>query len=283
MNFAELLPWPARDAHKYSRGKCVIVAGSAAFPGAACLAAFAAERMGAGYVELFCAPETKPLVQMARQSVVVRSWDELEGYAFPPCDDAHPRAYVVGPGFDANDEDARAAFFRVVSEAPDPVLVDGGALGMAALAKGVAACRARADAGRATVLTPHAGEAAVLARAAQAGVCPAGDQIARAYRSVCVAKGPDTLICEAEGAERRYLMREGTPALAKAGSGDVLAGMIGALLAQGLDPFCACALGTTLHARAGIAAAARLTDICVTAPDVIEAIPDALRTVSDRQ
>ncbi len=280
MNLADLLPWPAKDAHKYSRGRCTIVAGSAAYPGAACLATYAAERMGAGYVELFCAPEVKPLVQIARPSVVVRSWDELAVSELPLRDPARPRAYVVGPGFDTGDEDARAVLMRVLAHASDPVLVDGGALGMIASEEGLAACRARADVGRVTVLTPHGGEAAALARGAGADASAVGEQIAQAYRCLCVAKGPDTDVRDARDQSKRYLMQEGTPALAKAGSGDVLAGMIGALLAQRLDPFDASVLGAVLHARAGRAAAERLTEICVTALDVIEAIPDAVRTVA---
>ncbi|MBQ3106724.1 MAG: NAD(P)H-hydrate dehydratase, partial [Eggerthellaceae bacterium] len=62
----KLLPWPGRDAHKYSRGKLVVVAGCKWFPGAAVLAAIAGQRMGAGYVEVHCAPEAAPVVQAAR-------------------------------------------------------------------------------------------------------------------------------------------------------------------------------------------------------------------------
>ena len=76
--------------------------------------------------------------------------------------------------------------------------------------------------------------------------------------------------------EQVVRMAEGTSALAKAGTGDVLAGMMGALLAQGLDPVDAGVLAATLHARAGRLAAERLTAICVCAEDVIEALPAAI-------
>ena len=90
---------------------------------------------------------------------------------------------------------------------------------------------------------------------------------------IAAVKGPETYVSDGDQVIRMSL---GTPALAKAGTGDVLAGMIGALLAQGLDPLDAAVLGATLHAQAGRAAEARLTAICVTAEDVIEAIPQAV-------
>ena len=90
-------------------------------------------------------------------------------------------------------------------------------------------------------------------------------------------KGPVTFIACPDGTAE--VMDRGTSALAKAGTGDVLAGMIGALLAQGLDPRDAAALGCALHAEAGRTAAAALTDICVAAEDLITYLPDAIRAI----
>ena len=95
-----------------------------------------------------------------------------------------------------------------------------------------------------------------------------------------MVKGPDTFVSDGEGVVR---VTEGTAALAKAGTGDVLAGMLGALLAQGLDPLDASVLAVTLHARAGRIAADRLTTISVTAEDVAAAIPLAIRSVADKR
>ena len=88
-----------------------------------------------------------------------------------------------------------------------------------------------------------------------------------------MVKGPVTYLSDGEQTVR---MAHGTPALAKAGTGDVLAGMTAALLAQGLDPFEASVLGAELHARAGLAAAARWSTIAATAEDVVACIPDAI-------
>lgn len=329
-----LLPWPASDAHKYARGKLTVVAGAAVYPGAACLAAFAAQRTGAGYVEVVCAPESVDVVRGFRPSLVVRSWDGWD--ASRAAQSAHaerPAACAVGPGFDSSDARCARLALEVVRKVGAPVLVDGGALTALATRDGLAvaqeraclknswlengACRRisspktptttqlqpknayngpiqatnrardaavaqeRALSAAPLVLTPHGGEAARLARAAgiDADALDAPElaaRLARAFGAVVALKGPDTFVSDGEAT---YAMRQGTPALAKAGTGDVLAGMVGALLAQGLAPLDAAVLGATLHAEAGRAAAAKLTDICVTPEDVIEAIPQAVRAL----
>ena len=78
---AALLPWPDDLANKYSRGKLTLIAGCADYPGAACLAAIASQRMGAGYTEVACSPESVAAVRAASPSLVVRAWDELAAYA----------------------------------------------------------------------------------------------------------------------------------------------------------------------------------------------------------
>lgn len=77
---AALLPWPDDLANKYSRGKLTLIAGCADYPGAACLAAVASQRMGAGYTEVACSPESVAAVRAASPSLVVRAWDELAAY-----------------------------------------------------------------------------------------------------------------------------------------------------------------------------------------------------------
>ena len=93
-----------------------------------------------------------------------------------------------------------------------------------------------------------------------------------------MVKGPDTFVSDGEDT---VCVSEGTSALAKAGTGDVLAGALGALLAQGLDPFDAAVLAVTLHARAGRIAADRLGSISVIAEDVVEALPLAIRSLQE--
>lgn len=282
---AALLPGPASDVHKYSRGKLVVIGGAAAYPGAACLAAAASQRMGAGYTEVLCAPESVSAVRAFRPSLVVRSWEALAPSSFAAARSGRPVAYAVGSGFDAADDasEAKRLVHRALKHAHAPLLVDGGGLATLASDKGRRLMRRRFVNGWPTVITPHAGEAARLAAPLE---LPTDDQgelarlLALAYGAIAVVKGPDTFISDGDEVVR---VDEGTAALAKAGTGDVLAGMLGALLAQGLNPFDASVLAVTLHARAGRLAADRLTAISVIAEDVVAMIPAAIRSVADKR
>lgn len=279
-----LLPLPAADAHKYSRGKLVVAGGSAAYPGAVCLAAAASQRMGAGYTEVLCAPESVPIVRGFRPSLVVRPWDFATAETVAPSRAGKPVAYAVGSGMDAVAEGHAEAKYLVnllLKHANAPMLVDGGGLSVLATGKARRLLRRRFLKGWPTVITPHAGEAARLAAPFN---LPTDDSrrlaglLSLAYGTIVVLKGRVTYV---SNGEETYCMDQGTPALSKAGTGDVLAGVIGALLAQCLDPFDASVLGTVLHAHAGRAAARRLTDICVTAEDVVDALPEAIAGISE--
>lgn len=274
-----LLPFPAHDANKYSRGTLTLFAGSERYPGAACLAALAAQRMGAGYTQVVTAPEAVPLVRACRPSLVVRAQDGGGPADLPPAVPGKPRAYAVGPGFDGADAAAHQLTLHVLKQACAPVLVDGGALAALPTKKGRRLLERRFVRGLETVVTPHAGEAARLAE--PLGL-PTGDpadlaqRISLAYGAVAVLKGPVTYISDGEGV---VAMDAGTPALAKAGTGDVLAGMVGALLAQGLGGMDAAVLGTTLHALAARSAADRLTAISVVPEDVVDDVPAAIMSL----
>lgn len=318
---AALLPWPDEQANKYSRGKVVLVAGCADYPGAACLAATASQRMGAGYTEVACAAESVAQVRAASASLVVRPWVELAAYAqldpdergigvlradgarqpkaaaarlaaarpartaprprvLGPQRPTHPLAFLVGSGMDAHDPLSAQLTCAVLADAAVPVLVDGGGLDALTTPDGRLLLRRRFIDGLPTVITPHAGEAARLAAPL---ALPTDDPahlaklLSLAYGVTAVVKGPVTYISDGETVFR---MSDGTSALAKAGTGDVLAGMVAALLAQKLAPVDACVLGTTLHARAARFAAKRLTSISVVAEDVVAAIPEAIASVA---
>lgn len=282
---AALLPWPAADANKYARGKLYLIAGAASYPGAARLAASAAERAGAGYVELFCAGKTLLAVRCGAQpSLVAHDWRAWHPAHLARSRAEHPTACVIGCGFEG-DAFERGLLAETLRAFAGPVLVDGGALGLIADETGrrLAAERAQDSAGP-LVLTPHGGEAARLARGASLDDGLEAPELAvalaRAYHALVVLKGPITFIAdESDNVEK---MERGTPALAKAGTGDALAGIIGALMAQGLAPRDAAALGCALHAEAGRAAAAELTEICAGAQDVIDCLPRAVRFIAGR-
>lgn len=284
-----LLPYPAVDADKRSRGTLVFVGGCDEFPGAAVLACTAAELMGAGYVEAYCGARTIPIVQMRRPSVVTREWGpEMRGRL---CSHhGQPRACLIGSGTQPQSAPQMSMAADALSSCDLPVVVDGGALSAVASPEGLVICDRRAARSLPTVLTPHAGEAARLGAAADVPA-PAHDAseeeladqaaaLAAAYRATVLLKGPVSYIAPAPapgGEAQVFAMRQGTSALAKAGTGDVLAGMVAALLAQGLAPADACVLGATLHAEAARAAQARLGAISVCAQDVAASIPEAIR------
>ena len=212
----------------------------------------------------------------------------LRGRARPQPRAGKPSACVLGPGFAAEDEECARVAYAVARglSAGVPLVVDGGALGLVGGAVPADSIRARGEAGGTTVLTPHAGEAARLAKALglQAPARSAGEDarkqfaqsLAQALCATVVLKGPVTYVADAEAV---CAMAEGTPALAKAGTGDVLAGAVGALLAQGIPGFEAAFLAATIHARAGVEAARRHTVVCATPEDVLDALPAAVRTV----
>lgn len=278
-----LLPYPEKNAHKYSRGKLALIAGSAAYPGAAVLAAEAAQRVGAGYVQAICAPQTAPIIQTSRPSVVATPWDSLNAEG----DVSRASAVCLGPGFDPADSMCKAVALAVLNgwaEPTKPLVVDGGALGIVATTEGRRALRTRTAQESITVLTPHGGEAAKLAEPLglmlpkkpedEQGQARLARELAVYYSSTVVLKGPNTYISDGINVVR---MTRGTAVLAKAGTGDILAGMIGGLLAQGLQPLDACVLGATWHAEAGNCAQEEFGIISATPEDVVKSIPAAFR------
>lgn len=234
---------PARPAaaHKW-RSAVLVVAGSPGMTGAAHLAAAAAQRTGAGMVRV-----GSPGVGDDRGRPVEAVGLDLpaSGWARAALDVADRfGAVVVGPGLGRSD-DARTEVRALLAVATQPVLVDGD--GLTLLGADVAAILA--DRAAATVLTPHDGEMAALT-----GAAPGADRIeaarglAAATGAVVLLKGPSTVVAAPDG--EVALVVEGDARLATAGSGDVLSGVIGALLARGTASFEAAAAGAWLHARA---------------------------------
>ncbi len=292
---ARLLPTLAANDNKYTRGVCELVVGEPTYPGAGVLASMAASRTGAGYIEVYASAETAAALRVLQPSCVcwpIESFSEC----VHPTSERHPRAAVVGCGFAGCDASVETVL-DVLANSQEPVLVDGGGLAALQTDAGKAAVRERFVAGFPTVITPHGGEAARIigalhgvdanaerARAEKHGIPAAAADallIARALGVVCVLKGPDTYIADGneETADEILQLTCGTPALAKAGTGDALAGIIGSLLAQAVAPKDACALGVYVHARAGVLAAADSDELCVTAEDVVAHIPRAIRSL----
>lgn len=297
---AKAMPWPAKNSNKYTRGKLVVIGGAPSYPGAVCLASEAAYKMGAGYVEVACSQEALPAVHAYNPNVVAKSWDgwSAASTGLGEVQVGHPCACLVGSGFDASESSSvvsdmqRHLLFEALHNVAHPVVVDGGALSYLASDEGRMATRERSEAARPTVVTPHFGEGMRLG--APLGmkfpskpeknpeeVARFAQQLADAYAAVVVLKGPRTFIAYAQvprkgKAETVYLMEKGTSALAKAGTGDVLAGMVSSLVAQGISPLAAANLAANVHAEAGRCAGAKIGEISVCATDVAASIPEAL-------
>ncbi len=221
------LPGPGFESHKYSRGKVLVVAG--AMPGATLLAAMAAQRAGAGYVELLGNPGEAP-----PHALVRRAWDDAA------LEDKRIGAIVIGPGLGADAEAERR--LRLAMDTGKPLLLDADALTLLA--------RQRVERiGVPAVLTPHGGEFVRLFGDLPGSALDRAREGARRIGAVVLLKGACTVVAHPDG--RAAI---GAPApgwLASAGTGDVLAGILGALLAQTGDPFTAAQGAVWLHSEAG--------------------------------
>lgn len=253
-----LVPRKREGDTKYTAGAVLVVGGSPGMTGAVCLAAEAAFRADAGYVAVATHEESLPVVETRLLEAVkapLARVDELAGRA---------SGFAIGPGLGRGDEE-RALVRRLLAELELPAVVDADAL--FELEPG--------DWSAPRVLTPHAGELARLLGEDSKWVDTHRlDALRRAvdrYRCVVLLKGPDTLIGAPD--EGIVVCSTGTPALATAGTGDVLTGVIAAFLAKGMDARLAAAAGAVAHGRAAEFATQQ---VGMVASDVIDALPDAL-------
>jgi len=260
--------WPNAPApldpagHKYGRGHA-LVAGGRETTGAARLAAKAALRSGAGLVTIACPRAAWPVYAAGEPAVMVRPIDDVEGFA-RLLEDRRFTTVVLGPGLGL-DERARR-LVQTAAAAGRKLVLDADALTGFVEAPGRLFDMTRSA--PAAVLTPHEGEFARLFPDL------AGDKLTRARAAaaragaVVLLKGPDTVVAAPDG--RAAINASAPPTLATAGAGDVLAGMIAGLLAEGAGPFDAAAAGAWLHG-----AAAQSLGRGLIASDLVEAIPAA--------
>ena len=271
---AALLPGPASDVHKYSRGRLVVIGGAAAYPGAACLAAAASQRMGAGYTEVLCAPESVSTVRAFRPSLVVRSWEALAPSSFAAARSGRPVAYAVGSGFDAADDasEAKRLVHRALKHAHAPLLVDGGGLATLASDKGRRLMRRRFVNGWPTVPPRRA------ARASDRRPGRAGPPFGACLRCDRRGQGPRHVHL---GRRRGRARGRGNRRARQGGHGRCPCWNAGGAARAGAQPLRR--VGSRRHAPCARRAADRLTAISVIAEDVIAMIPAAIRSVADKR
>lgn len=294
MDLRPPVPFPTRprDAHKGSVGTVLVVAGSRGMTGAAFMTAEAALRTGAGLVTLASPASaqrvlevkttcviTRPLAETADGTLAVKALDEL--LALVDGKDA----LAIGPGLSRDAETAQVVqgLVRALGERGTSVVLD---------ADGLNAFEGRAQdlstIGGRGVLTPHPGEFLRLSGISKEDLAKDRRGALEAFVArvgVCtLLKGAGTLVCapRAGGGLNVYQNTTGNPGMATPGAGDVLTGVIAALLAAGLDPFDAARLGAWLHGRAGDLVARRTGWAPLIATDLLEGLIEAIKNVERR-
>jgi NAD(P)H-hydrate epimerase len=275
------LPKRAPDVHKKSVGQVLVIAGSQGMTGAAILTAKAALRMGAGYVSLaiptslnvifeakFTEALTFPMPETSNKTLSEKAFTAISELA------QDYNVVILGPGLSTYSSTVKLVR-RLVIELPNKLVLD--ADGLNALAK---ASQILAEREGEVIITPHPGELARLlgkesseVQSNRVGICEA---VAKSWQLCVLLKGARTVVATPN---ESCLNPTGNPGMATAGTGDVLAGMIGALWAQGLSSFKAAATGAYLHGLAGDLAVEELTEYSLIASDLIAYLPKALKVV----
>lgn len=285
-------PTRPRDAHKGSVGTVLVLAGSRGMTGAAVLCGEAALRAGAGLVTVASPDGAQRVVELKSTCLVTRPLPETRDGALAR--DALPiiielldgkDAVAIGPGLSRNAETVEVirGLVRALASRPTRVVLD---------ADGLNAFEGRPEelsplAGR-VALTPHPGELVRLAGCTKEEVVSSRGAALEAFvERVGVAtllKGPGTLVVDRRpgGGLRSYENTTGNPGMATAGAGDVLTGLVAALLAADLEPFDALRLGAWLHGRAGDLVARRMGWAPMIATDLLDGLIEAIRNAERR-
>ena len=270
------LPKRKPVSHKYSYGRALIIGGSEGFSGAPALAANACERGGAGLTHVMVPRQIYPIVAAKCDGAVVTpvcskengtADSEAMTEILPQLKKAN--ACAVGPGL-GHDQDALEIVRAVVREAACPLALDADALTLCGLDMSLLR-----ECGVPVILTPHEGEFRRLRGDLADGRLSGALKFAAEYpNTILVLKGHGTLICSGREVT---VNPTGSPAMAKGGSGDVLCGLLCALLAQGFDPLFSARTAVYLHGLAGDLACSELGEYSVTPSCLIRFLPAAFR------
>lgn len=282
---AEILPKRTLDGHKGSYGKTLVIAGSRKFPGAAALACLGALRSGTGYAKLASIESVIFAVASHSPDIIFELLPEFKGtLSASSAKDliqlsTLADSLIVGPGL-GNTEDIKLIVKTLVqsSNINCPIVLD--ADGLSSIDKSLFDSINR---DQPLLLTPHPGEMAKIMETDISTVCNNRLEFARSLASrsenVTVLKGAGTIVADPSG--RYAIVSEPSPALAVAGSGDVLSGIIGAMLAQQVSPFKAAIAGVYLHVQCGIKLGRDLGLAGVIASDIPAQIPLVIKTLSN--
>ncbi|MDD5415685.1 MAG: NAD(P)H-hydrate dehydratase [Candidatus Daviesbacteria bacterium] len=264
---AKRLPKRSKDANKGTFGKILVVAGSERYPGAAYLSCAAAYRVGAGLVTLATEEETKIIISRKLSEVTFLSRDEV----LKKIDEYD--VLLIGPGLGQSDQIVKLVE-QILSRNLSPTVVDGDGLNI--LFK-MEKWWERIDG--AVVLTPHPGEMSRLTGLSieeiQKNRLNTAQSFAKKWNQVVVLKGANTVIAPSQGGV--VVSPFANPALATAGTGDVLAGAIAGLLAQSLKPFDAAGVGVYVHGMAGDKLREKIGNTGALASDLLSLLPQIIK------
>lgn len=274
-----LIPTRGSESTKFAAGSVLVCGGSLGLTGAPSMACEAAMRAGAGYVTALIPASLNLVFETRLLEVMSVPLPDADGSLVAAASEtvlgrvSRADALVLGPGL-GREPEAQGLARSLAAAAELPLLLD--ADGLNAHAGKLASLARR---GAPTVLTPHAGELARLLESDSAAIgarrLDSARRAADLSGAIVVLKGDDTLVADPSGLVG--VSRGGAPALATAGTGDVLSGVIGAYLAKGMEPFAAACAGVLVHATAGRVCASEIGVEGVIASDVIAALPRALR------
>lgn len=254
----QVLPRRTASAHKGNHGRVLCLGGNNGFAGAIRLCASAAARNGAGLIRALCHVNSTVALQVSCPEVMTQSWDNQQSVLEQAL--AQNDVVAIGPGLSVDDWAKR--LYQAVQTIDKPKVVDADGLNLLALAPNVDPKR---------IITPHPGEAARLLDCSVKQVEQDRFKAVRAlqqkYGGVVVLKGAGTLIC---GDGKTYVCSAGNPGMASGGMGDVLTGVIAALLGQGLSLLDAARVGVLLHSTAADELAERDGQIGLLASDVVQ-------------
>jgi NAD(P)H-hydrate epimerase len=275
----ERLPERAKAGNKGTFGSVLVLAGSARYPGAARLACEACYRAGAGLVTLACSERVQTIVGAATPEVVYAPLEE--GASSLPGEMLRGgNVCLIGPGL-GRGKSSDSLVFDLIARLPEQVracVIDADGLNVLAESDDW-----HQRLSRAAILTPHPGEMGRLLKmdvaAVQADRLNVAMRAAKAWGHVVVLKGAHTIVAAPDG--RAAVSPFANALLATAGTGDVLAGTIAGLAAQGLEPHEAAACGVYVHALAAEDLAEELGDRGMLASDLLPALPRAIRTIRE--
>lgn len=265
----------ARDSHKGDYGKILLIAGSVGMAGAAVLAARGAYKAGAGLVASALPQRLFPVMQIGVPEAICieRKPGKLDYFSYD--------AVIFGPGLGMQKENA-SLLMELLASYKGPIVIDADGLNCIAkydLYQLLLTTEAK------VVITPHPGEAKrLLAVTGNEDREIMAATLSRTFNIVTVLKGAGTLVSTKRLDETQITLMNptGNPGMATAGSGDVLAGVIGAFLAKGIEPFDAACAGVYIHGAAGDLAAMELGETGLMASDICRHLPNAIRNITGK-